>query len=348
MKAAIYRGAQNLKVEQVPEPEAKAHEVKLRIHACATCGTDAKIFNHGHPRLTPPQIIGHEIAGEVVSVGEGVTSVKVGDRVQVIAAIPCGSCWACVDDKMTICPNQLSMGYQFPGGFAEYMIVPNEVVRVDGLNLIPEGVSYEEASVVEPLACVLNAQELIRVGEGDEVLVMGAGPIGCLHVRLARALGTKKVFLADINGGRLRLSADVVKPDRAIDMSTEDLAEIIRQETDGKGPSVVITAAPSGQAQEQAIQLARPGGRISFFGGLPKDKPAIEADSNLIHYKELMIMGANGSSPSHNRQALALIASGKVKVFDLITTRVSLDDVQRGIEAVLSGEAIKVVVLPSK
>ena len=348
MKAAIYRGVQDLKVEEVPEPEAGANEVKLRIHACATCGTDAKIFNHGHPRLTPPQIIGHEIAGEVVFVGADVTSVKVGDRVQVIAAIPCGSCWACLAGKMTICPNQLSMGYQFPGGFAEYMVVPNEVIRVDGLNHIPEGVSYEEASVVEPLACALNAQELVRVSEGDEVLVMGAGPIGCLHVRLARALGAKKVFLADINGGRLKLSADVVQPDRAIDMSTENLAEIIKAETDGKGPSVIITAAPSGQAQEQAIEMARPGGRISFFGGLPKDKPMISADSNLVHYKELMLMGANGSSPSHNRQALALIASGKVKVADLLTTRVGLADVQQGIEAVLSGEAIKVVVLPSK
>ena len=149
MKAAIYRGVQDLKVEQVPEPEALANEVKLRVHACATCGTDAKIFNHGHPRLTPPQIIGHEIAGEVVFVGAEVTSVKVGDRVQVIAAIPCGTCWACQAGKMTICPNQLSMGYQFPGGFAEFMIVPNEVIRVDGLNHIPEGVSYEEASVVD-------------------------------------------------------------------------------------------------------------------------------------------------------------------------------------------------------
>jgi L-iditol 2-dehydrogenase len=348
VKAAIYRGPQDLKVEQVEEPTAGSKEVKLRIHACATCGTDAKIFNHGHPRLEPPQIIGHEIAGEVVEVGSEVTSVKVGDRVQVIAAIPCGKCWACLAGKMTICPNQLSMGYQFPGGFAEFMIVPDEVIRVDGLNHIPDSVTYEEASVVEPLACVLNAQELVRVGAGDEVLVMGAGPIGCLHVRLARALGAKKVFLADINGSRLKLSADVVKPDRAIDMSTENLAEIIKAETDGKGPSVIITAAPSGQAQEQAIEMARPGGRISFFGGLPKDKPMIQVDSNLVHYKELMLMGANGSSPSHNRQALELIASGKVKVADLITTRVGLDDVVKGIEAVLSGEAIKVVVLPSK
>ncbi|NBW73535.1 MAG: alcohol dehydrogenase [Microbacteriaceae bacterium] len=347
MKAAIYRGPKDLKVEIVDEPEVQAGQLKLKIHACATCGTDAKIFHVGHPRLTPPQIIGHEIAGEVVEIGAGVSGFKVGDRVQVIAAIPCGQCWACLEGRMTVCPNQLSMGYQFPGGFAEYMIVPEEVIRVAGVNLIPEGVSYIEAAVVEPLACVLNAQQLAKVTAGDTVLVMGAGPIGCLHVRLARSLGAKEVYLADINGDRLKISADVVKPDAAIDMSKFDLAEEIKKLTGDKGPTVIITAAPSGQAQEQAIAMAAPGGRISFFGGLPKDKPIIQADSNLIHYKELTILGANGSSPAQNRQALELIASGSVRVDDLVTHQVSLDDVAKAIDYVTSGESIKVVVLPN-
>jgi L-iditol 2-dehydrogenase len=176
---------------------------------------------------------------------------------------------------------------------------------------------------------------------------MGAGPIGCLHVRLARSLGAKQVFLADINGDRLKISADVTKPDAAIDMSQLDLATEIKKLTGDKGPTVIITAAPSGQAQEQAIEMAAPGGRISFFGGLPKDKPMISADSNLIHYKELTILGANGSSPAQNRQALGLIASGDVQVADLVTHQVSLDDVSKGIDYVLSGESIKVVVLPN-
>lgn len=347
MKAAIYRGPQDLLVENVDEPEVKAGQLKLKVHACATCGTDAKIFHVGHPRLTPPQIIGHEIAGEVVSIGDGVNGFSIGDRVQVIAAIPCGTCWACLEGRMTVCPNQLSMGYQFPGGFAEYMIVPNEVLRVDGVNHIPDSVSYIEAAVVEPLACVLNAQQLAKVTKGDVVLVMGAGPIGCLHVRLARSLGAEKVFLADINGDRLKISADVVKPDAAIDMSQVDLAQEVKRLTNQKGPTVIITAAPSGQAQEQAIAMAAPGGRISFFGGLPKDKPIIQADSNLIHYKELTILGANGSSPSQNRQALELIATGKVRVDDLVTHKVTLDDVSKAIEYVTSGESIKVVVLPN-
>lgn len=348
MKAAMYRGAGDLRVEEVDTPTITPDEVKIRVHACATCGTDAKIYHHGHPRLTPPQIIGHEIAGEVIEVGSEVSGITLGQRVQVIAAVPCGECWACVAGRMGICINQTSMGYQYPGGFAEEMVIPHAVIKVNGVNTIPDHVSYDEAAVTEPLACALNAQKLVHVGPGDTVLVMGAGPIGCLHVRLARASGAGKVFLADINGGRLALSQDVVHADRAIDMSAENLEEIVLAETDGVGPSVVITAAPSGAAQEQALGLVAPGGRVSFFGGLPKDKPMISVDSNVVHYKELIIAGANGSSPAQNAEALELIASGKVPVADLITHRLPLSQVDDAIAAVTSGEAIKVVIHPGE
>lgn len=346
MKAALYSGPRDLKVVEVETPKPKDGEILIRVHACATCGTDAKIYNHGHPRLQPPQIIGHEIAGEIVELGGGVTGHKAGDRVQVIAAIPCGDCWACAAGKMQICINQLSMGYQFAGGFAEYMIIPNEVVRVNGVNPIPDKLSYDEAAAAEPLACALNAQELINVGPGDVVLVMGAGPIGCMHVRLARALGAVHVTLADINSHRLKLSADAVKPDAVIDMSQMDIEEAVKGLIPAPGPNVIITAAPAGQAQEQAVRMIRPGGRISFFGGLPKDKPMVNIDSNLVHYKELILAGANGSTPEHNRRALELMASGKVNVSDLLTHRVSLDDVNQAIDLVLGGDAIKVVVKP--
>ena len=346
MKAALFRGPGDLEVIDVETPSAGPGELKIRVESCATCGTDAKIFGHGHPRLEPPQIIGHEIAGEIIEVGTATSGYTIGDRVQIIAAVPCEECWACKAGKQGICINQTSMGYQYAGGFAEEMIVPASVLKAKGVNKIPGNLSFDEASVTEPLACVLNAQRLIHVGEGDTVLVMGAGPIGCLHVRLARALGAKKVMLADINGGRLHLSANVVKPDRAIDMSSEDLATVVLEETDGIGPSVVITAAPSGQAQEQAIAMAAPGGRVSFFGGLPKDKPLITVDSNVVHYKELILAGANGSSPEQNAEALALIASGAVPVADLISHRLPLSQVEDAINAVTSGEAIKVVIKP--
>ncbi len=346
MKVARFHAPGDIRIEDAPEPVAGPGEVKIRVRNCSTCGTDAKIYKFGHHHIRPPRVMGHEIAGEIVEVGDGLTGWGVGDRVQVIAAIPCGVCEECRRGRMTVCPNQESMGYHYDGGFAEYMVVPAKVLSVQGLNRIPDGVGFAEASVAEPLACVLNGQELARVGEGDDVVIIGSGPIGCLHVRLARARGAARVFLADINAERLAMAADLVNPDESLRAGDGDLVDQVLKLTGGRGPDVVITAAAAGAAQEQAIQMAARQGRISFFGGLPKDAPIIQCDSNLVHYRELTIVGANGSSPRHNAQALRLIAEGAVPVADLITHRLPLDQVLDGIGIVTRGEAIKVTVEP--
>ncbi len=342
MKVARFHSPGDIRIEDAAEPDAGPGEVKIRVRNCSTCGTDVKISKFGHHHIRPPRVMGHEIAGQVAEVGDGVTGWAPGDRVQVIAAIPCGTCGECRRGRMTVCPNQESMGYHYDGGFAEYTIVPAKVLAVDGLNRVPDGVGFAEASVAEPLACVLNGQELARVGEGDDVVVIGAGPIGCLHVRLARSRGAARVFLADLNPERLAMSAERVRPDAAIHGA--DLVDQVLKLTDGRGADVVITAAASGAAQEQALQMAARQGRISFFGGLPKDDPVIACDSNLVHYRELTIVGANGSSPSHNAHALNLIASGAVEVADLITDRLPLTDVLAAIDIVGRGSAIKVTI----
>jgi L-iditol 2-dehydrogenase len=344
MKVARFYAPGDLRLEQAPEPEPGPGEVKIRVRNCSTCGTDVKIFNHGHQNLSPPRVIGHEIAGEVVS--SFVDRWSPGDRVQVIAAVPCGRCPDCLHGSMTVCPNQTSVGYQYDGGFAEYLVVPREVLAVDGLNRVPDGVSFAEASVAEPLACVLNGQELAGVGEGDDVVVIGAGPIGCLHVRLARARGARRVFLVELNRARLDLSAAVVAPDAAVCSSEVDSVDEVLKLTDGRGADVVITAAASGAAQQDALQMTARSGRISFFGGLPKTAPTITLDANLVHYRELTIVGANGSSPAHNRAALDLIASGRVPVLDLITHRLPLDRVLDAIQIVAGGRGIKVTIEP--
>ena len=238
------------------------------------------------------------------------------------------------------------MGYQFPGGFAEYMIAPREVLRVDGLNRIPEGLGFAEASLAEPLACVLNGQELARVGEGDVVVVVGSGPIGCLHVRLARARGAATIILIDLNAERLRKAADLVLPHLAIASESTDPVAAVMDATGGRGADVVITAAASGQAQERGLRMLARRGRLSLFGGLPKDHPEITLDSNLVHYRELTIVGVNGSSPAQNKQALELIDSGAVPVTDLITHRLPLDDILEAIEIVARGEGIKATIEP--
>jgi L-iditol 2-dehydrogenase len=346
MKVARFHAPGDIRLADAPEPEPGTGELKIRVRNCSTCGTDVKISKFGHHHIVPPRVMGHEIAGEVVDAGAGATGWAPGDRVQVIAAIPCGTCAECSRGRMTVCSRQESMGYHYDGGFAEYMTIPAKVLAVDGVNRIPEGVSFAEASVAEPLACVLNGQELARVGAGDDVVVFGSGPIGCLHVRVARARGAGRVFLVELNGDRLHRAAEVVKPDAAILAGENDPVEAVKELTGGRGADVIITAAAARVPQEQAQWMAAPGGRISFFGGLPKDDPVISCDSNQVHYRELSIVGANGSSPAHNARALDLIGSGEVPVHDLITHRVPLADVHRAVDLVARGEAIKVTVEP--
>jgi L-iditol 2-dehydrogenase len=344
MRVVRFHAPGDVRLEQAPEPVPGPGEVKLRVHNCSTCGTDVKIWRHGHHHIVPPRVMGHEIAGEVVE--SNADGWAVGDRVQVIAAIPCGQCGECRRGRLTVCPNQESIGYHYEGGFAEYLVVPAKVLAVGGLNRIPDGVSYAEASVAEPLACVLNGQQLARVGEGDDVVVIGSGPIGCLHVRLARARGAARVVLVDLNADRLRRAADLVAPDATVVAGEVDVVDAVLKLTDGRGADVVITAAASGAAQEQALRMVARQGRISLFGGLPKDSPVISVDANLVHYRELTLVGANGSSPAHNAEALRLIATGAVPVADLITHRLPLERTLEAFDVVARGDAIKVTIEP--
>lgn len=345
MKVARLYAPGDLRMEDAPVPEAGAGELTIRVRSCSTCGTDAKIFHHGHHNISLPRVLGHEIAGEVAEVGADVHEWSPGDRVQVIAAIPDGACHYCLRGQETVCEYLESIGYQHDGGFAEFMRVPRKVLDREGVNRIPEHVPFEAASLTEPLACVLNGQEIAGVGEGDVVVILGAGPIGCLHIRLARARGAARVILADINRGRLDL-ASRAQPDAVIESGNEDPIDAVRKLTDGRGADVVITATGAGQAQEQALEMAARRGRISLFGGLPRDNPVIRFDSNLVHYRELFVLGAYGSAPRHNREALALISSGAVPVEDLITDRLTLDEVHRAIDTVTKGEGLKVVIEP--
>jgi L-iditol 2-dehydrogenase len=345
VKAARLHAPGDLRVEDLPVPEAGPGELVIRVRTCSTCGTDAKIFRSGHHRISLPRVLGHEVAGEITGRGPGVEGWTLGDRVQIIAAIPCGVCHSCRRRLETVCEDLESIGYQYDGGFAEFMRVPRRALERDGVNRIPDHVPFEAASIAEPLACVLNGQEIAQVGHDDAVVVLGAGPIGCLHVRLARARGARMVVIADVNRGRLDLAART-DPDAVIDSTKEDPIDAVRKMTDGRGAEVVITASGVGRAQEQALEMTAPRGRISLFGGLPRDDSTIRFDSNLVHYRELSVLGAYGSAPRHNREALSLIAEGVVRVDDLITHWMPLGDVHRAIETVTSGEGLKVVIEP--
>ena len=346
MKAAIYEGIESIRVAEVPEPQVNPdYPVKIRVDACSICGTDVRTYRHGKYNVIPPQIIGHEIAGTVVDRLDSVAGLEVGDRVTMSAVVSCGACYYCSRGLQNRCVEWTALGYEHPGAFAEFMTIPSRLIDFEGVNKIPDGAPATAACLCEPLACCINGQELSRVELGDTVLIIGGGPIGVLHSGLARVMGSTKVMISERSplrrGLAQKLGADVV-----IDPSSEDLKQRVMDETDGRGADVVIIAAPSGKAQEEALHLAAKRGRINLFGGLPKDNPNITIDANLVHYRELFIHGSADSTPRQNRIALDLISSGRIAAGDLVTHTLPLERLVDGIGIVERREGMKVVIQP--
>jgi L-iditol 2-dehydrogenase len=345
MKAAVFFGPDDLRLAEVPKPEIGDAELLLQVGACALCGSDVRTFRHGARNIDKPVVLGHELSGTIVEVGTAIAAYRPGQRVAVAPAIPCGQCRYCRLGTETMCERLRSIGYEFDGGLAEFMAVPASAVRAGCVNPLPDALPFEEAAIAEPLACVINAQELLNVREGDTVVVIGAGPVGCLHAGLARLRGATTVVIVDTRSERLETAA-AFGVDCAIDASSRDVRACVLDMTQGMGASVVIVAAPSNRAQEQAITLAARRGRINFFGGLPKANPTITLDANAVHYQELTIVGSYGSRPEHNRQALQLVAGARLPIRRLIGLELPLERVMEGLLAVEQGRVMKVVVHP--
>ncbi len=346
MRAAVYEGIEKIVVKEVPEPQVSpAYPIKIKVEACALCGTDVRTFRYGKTNVHPPQILGHELVGRVVEVFSEEIPFQVGDRVQVAPVIPCGRCYYCLRGLRHRCERWTAIGYEHPGALAEYMAIPAGAIENQGVNRVSQVTPAEEACVAEPLACCINGQELSQVGLGQTVVIIGGGPIGCLHSALAKVNGADKVLLFERSEYRrniaLQMGADkVFHPDEVNPL------EVVLKETEGRGADVVIVASPSGKAQEQALLLAGKRGRINFFGGLPKDNPYITLDANLVHYRELFVHGSADSLPRHNQLALSLIATGRVPIKPLITHILPLEQVVEGIRLVESRTAMKVVIQP--
>jgi len=345
MRAAVLEDLERLVVKEVPDPEIGGGEALVRVRACAVCGSDVRIYHHGNPRVRPPQILGHEIAGDVIAVGAGVEKFKVGDRVATAADVPCGVCEYCRNGMGNNCAINYALGYQFQGGFAELLPLNQITVNYGPVHHLPQGMSYETATLAEPLACCLNGLERSFLRAGESVLIIGAGPAGILLAEAAKALGATLVILAQRSPARLEL-AQRFRADAFIATAERDLVQATMDLTGGKGVDIAITACASPEAQEQALLVVRPRGRVNYFGGLPRGSRAISLDSNAIHYKECYLHGSHGSVPRQHRVALDLLAQGQVKVEGLITHRFSLERIHEAFAAQEQRQGLKVVVEP--
>jgi L-iditol 2-dehydrogenase len=346
MRAAVFEDLGTMTVREVETPVCKDSSILVRVRACAVCGSDVRIFHSGNARVTPPQIIGHEISGEVAEVGKSVSGYKVGDRVAIGADVPCGECVFCKAGIGNNCQINYAMGYQFAGGFAEYILLNQIVVSFGPVTKIPDNVSYNEAALAEPLGCVLNALELAPVSLSDVVVLIGAGPIGMMVCEVARAMGASKIILINRSAPRLEIARGHGIADVYINSQAEDSIARVLEETGGLGADVIITSNPSPQAQVDAINMAKNRGKVNFFGGLPKNASMVTLDTNIIHYKELFITGAHGAMPIHHHKAVELIANGRIDVKKFISHTYPLDEISAAFHTAETHGGLRVVVNP--
>ncbi len=342
MKAAVFHGVDDIRLEDVPMPTIRDDEVLVRIFACAICGSDVRIFHNGHKLITPPMITGHEMAGEVVEVGNQVDGWKPGDRFTVATSVPCLNCRACERGYFNVCEDLTGVGFNFPGGFAEYTIIPQQVLRAGNLLKLPDALGYREGAISEPLACVVNGQELSKVGKDDVVTVIGAGPIGCMHIALAKQRGAKQVISVGISAPRIE-QARKAGADVCIDAEATDAVAAVKDATGGWGADCVIVAAGSLKAQEDGIRMAARRGRVNLFGGVPKTAGALPLDSNFVHYDEVFVHGSYGSTSRQHAHALELMASGKIDPGLFISQVLPFDRILDGFAIAEQGNSLKVV-----
>jgi len=345
MKAVLVRAPGQFGVEELPTPTAPAGGLLLKVEACALCGSDLRTLRIGHRKVALPWVIGHEICGIVAETGPGYAGGwSVGDKLSVGPLAYCGVCDFCAAGQFELCESYREIGQTWPGGLADYIAIPEACVRLGTIRKVDASTDPALAAVAEPVSSCVNAQEKGNVGLGDTVVIIGAGPIGCIHACLARVRGAAKVILADVSAERLEL-ATPFGPDHIVNSGQTNLVTEVRRLTHDKGADVVVTANPVPATQVQAVEMCRKGGRVLLFGGLPVDQSRPGVDMNLVHYNALHLLGTTIFAPRHQQLALQLIESGRIPVAEFIS-RFPLVDFGRGANLALEGKITKAVFLP--
>jgi L-iditol 2-dehydrogenase len=337
MRAAVLHGKEHIRVEEVTPASLQAGEVRVRIEAALTCGTDLKVFKRGYhaKMLIPPTVFGHEFAGVISELAPDVTGWRVGERVAVANSAPCGQCFYCRNHQENLCDDLLFLN----GAYARFIIIPARLVQKNLLRLKPE-TDFRDAALVEPLACVVLGVEDTGLRAGQRVLVIGAGPIGLMFVALARHLGCRVTVAG--RGKRRLETAQSLGAEQALDVSEES----------GLGAAIppcsvfdaVIEAVGKPATWEAAVRLVRKGGTVNFFGGCPSGT-VVSMDTSLIHYSSLTLVASFHHTPGTVRRALELIEAGVVRSKDFVDGECSLSELPMLFRSMASGNrAVKTLV----
>ena len=352
MRAAIWDGPERMRVGEVKDATCPAEGVLLRVTACGICGTDVRAFFNGDRRISPPWVLGHEISGEVVEIGERARAemeqagIGSDDHVHCISTLWCGRCRMCRSGNEHLCVKHELMGFDYQGAYAEFVAIPE--IALKNLFKIPESLSDEEATFADPLSDAICGHKDIGVELDDAVVVIGAGPVGTAHAAISRLEGAGAVLLLEAAAERLELAREILGDERMsyVDVSQQDAVEAVRRATEGIGADVVIVACSSDRAQEQAMEMAAPRGRVLFFGGLPKGTTHINFPSNVLHYQEVQVHGSYASRHRDQVHALDMLASGVGGLRRVISDVVDLDGAAEAFTRIRAGRVLKIVVRP--
>lgn len=344
MQAAVLHDIDDLRLSDVPKPTPGPGEVLLKVEANTICGTDLRIISGAKTAgVRKGVVMGHEFAGRVAEVGEGVEGVRVGQQATCSIVVSCNRCRNCLSGREHLCENLRLFGYEIDGGMAEYLLVPQDVMANGNLMLVENELPATMLALAEPVSCCLNGARQVNVRPGDSVVVLGTGPIGLLHIALAKLAGATKIF-ASGRPGRLDPALEMGASE-AFDLTGEALTREILQRTGGRGADVVIVAVGDLSLANQALELAAIGGRVNFFAGFPKGSTT-QMDPNIIHYNELLVSGGSNAKRADVQQAVELLSSGRLDVHSLVTLEIPLSELDAAIDAVKQRKGLKVAVIP--
>jgi L-iditol 2-dehydrogenase len=343
VKAAQLVGPEQIALVDMPIPQCPEDGVLLAVRACGVCGSDLRRWREG-PAAGAVTVPGHEFAGEIVEVGAKVTGYEVGDHLAVAPDVHCLTCWYCSVGLYNLCDNMTMIGITpgFNGGLAEYCVLPAHALAGGTIHKMPASLSFPQGALGEPLSSVQACHQDIGTTLGGTVLVMGAGPIGCLHTAIAHLRGAR-VILSEPNELRRKL-AEPFAPELVLDPMTQDVVAEVKAFTNGLGADSAICANPVAATHQQAVDAVRKRGSVVLFGGLPKAAPMTELNANRIHYDEIRVIGSFSYHPDYHLRALRLLERGQIDPDTIITHSYGLDEADQVFKTVAAGEALKVMV----
>lgn len=334
----------DITTQEEPRPEPQRGEILLKVHAVALCGSDLRIWNGEKTgNVQWPATIGHEVAGEVASVGPEAQGFEIGESVSVAPWFNCGECRFCLRGQDNLCDNKRILGYQTPGGLAEYTLIPEQGVKSGNLVKTSGRLGPESYALAEPLACVYHGHVRCGITDSSVVLIMGGGPIGLFHLQLALAAGARTVIVSDPSTPR-RSMAESLGAHVTVNPRQDELGSVINEITDGVGVDISIICIGFGDLVNDAIALTAKDGLVNLFAGFGGEGHA-EIDLNGIHYKHLNVLGNAGATLSDYHTAVKLLEQGQVDVKGFVTHTFPLDETARALDTAASGDAIKVAVV---